>query len=208
MRSKKFGLIATALRKAQASQTAGFSMKNVFLHANGYVLRSLEEADLEGDYFGWLNDARICEFNSHATYPNNRTRMLDYFRWTQETRDAVVLAIVDEKNTRHIGNVSLQSIDWIGRSAEFAILVGAMDYWGKGVGYETGKLLIDYGFSRLNLHKVYCGTSEHNMGMQKLAAKLGMIQEGVRRQAMYKFGRYVDLFEYGVLREEFYAAVK
>jgi RimJ/RimL family protein N-acetyltransferase len=40
--------------------------------------------------------------------------------------------------------------------------------------------------------------------MQKLAKKMKMLQEGVRRQAMYKMGKHVDIIEYGVLKDEFY----
>jgi len=32
-----------------------------------------------------------------------------------------------------------------------------------------------------------------------------MQREGIRRQGMYKWGRYLDIVEYGILREEFYA---
>ena len=45
---------------------------------------------------------------------------------------------------------------------------------------EAGKLLINHAFNELNLHKVYCGTSSNNLGMQKLAINLGMVKEGVR----------------------------
>lgn len=178
-------------------------MDHVFLRGRGYYLRALEEKDLDGEYFQWLNDEKVCEFNSHATFPNTRKRMVEYFESTQDTRDAVVLAIIDEANGKHVGNVSLQQIDWVNRSAEFAILLGASECWGKGVGHLVGKLLLEYGFVRLNLYRIYCGTTAGNVGMQKLAEKLGMVREGTRRNAVYKSGKYADVYEYGVLRNEF-----
>jgi len=39
--------------------------------------------------------------------------------------------------------------------------------------------------------------------MKKLAIKLKMREEGLRREAIYKNGRYLDIVEYGVLRHEF-----
>jgi RimJ/RimL family protein N-acetyltransferase len=36
---------------------------------------------------------------------------------------------------------------------------------------------------------------------------LAMRQEGVRRQAYFKGGKFVDVIEFGVLREEFLNAV-
>jgi RimJ/RimL family protein N-acetyltransferase len=41
--------------------------------------------------------------------------------------------------------------------------------------------------------------------MKKLALKLNMKREGVRRKALYLSGKYIDVYEYGVLRDEFKA---
>ena len=38
--------------------------------------------------------------------------------------------------------------------------------------------------------------------MQRLALYLGMKEEGRRREAAFKDGRYVDLIEYGILAGE------
>ena len=44
--------------------------------------------------------------------------------------------------------------------------------------------------------------------MRKLAAYLGMKEEGQRRQARYKLGRYVDVVEFGLLRDEFFQGLE
>ncbi len=182
-------------------------MKHVFLQGGTIYLRALERADLDGDYFQWLNDEEVCRFNSHAVFPNNERGMADYFAFAQDSREAVVLAIVRRADDRHIGNVSLLDIDWVSRSANLAILIGESTSWGGGVGHEAGDLVLRYGFERLNLNRIYCGTSAENKGMQRLAIKLRMKQEGVRRQAMFKCGHYVDVLEYGVLRQEYFHAI-
>lgn len=181
-------------------------MRHVFLQGELIYLRALERADLGGDYFQWLNDEEVCRFNSHAVFPNTEKGMADYFDFAQTARDAVILAIVRRDDDRHIGNVSLLDIDWVARSANFAILIGDPGCWRGGVGLDAGRLVVAYGFERLNLHRIYCGTSAENKGMQRLAEKLRMKQEGVRRHAMFKSGRYVDVIEYGVLRDEYFPA--
>lgn len=180
-------------------------MQHVFLRGVTIYLRALERKDLDGSYFQWLNDDQVCRYNSHAVFPNTEKSMAEYFAFAQETHGAVVFAIVTLNEDRHIGNVSLLDIDWISRSANFAVLLGDREFWGRGLGYEAGKLVVEYGFQRLNLHRIYCGTSSHNVGMQKLAEKLHMVKEGIRRQAMYKSGEYVDILEYGLLRDEYFA---
>jgi RimJ/RimL family protein N-acetyltransferase len=113
----------------------------------------------------------------------------------------LVLAVIDTNTEKHIGNISLQNINWIDRNAEIAFLLGEKDFWGKGVMLEAGQLLINHGFESLNLHKIYCGTSSDNSGMQKLAEKLKMEKEGIRKEALFKNGVYHDIIEFGILNK-------
>ena len=105
--------------------------------------------------------------------------------------------------TDHIGNISLQNINLLSRNAELAILLGDKNYWGKGYSKEASKILVNHGFTELNLHRIYCGTSADNLAMQNIAGYLGMQQEGRRLEALYKSGKYVDIVEYGVLQRDF-----
>lgn len=179
-------------------------MHNIFLQGESIYLRPLEEEDLTMEYVSWLNDTAVCEFNSHAVFPYTKEKMDAYYDYLQKTQSTnIVLAIIDKNNLTHIGNISLQNIDWINRSAEYAILLGNKSYWGIGVASEASILICDYGFTRLNLHRIYCGTSSKNIGMQKLANKMHMSQEGIRKQAIFKNGEYIDIVEYGVLKNDF-----
>lgn len=175
----------------------------VFLKGERVNLRALQENDLNDTYLQWLNDEEICRFNSHAVFPNTVEKMKAYFAGLHTNHNQVILAMVDRMTGKHIGNVSLQNINWISRNAEFAILLGDKDFWGGGYGTEAAKLIVEYGFQRLNLHRIYCGTIEGNKGMIKLAEKLSMKEEGRRREAIYKDGRFLDIYEYGVLRNEY-----
>jgi len=177
--------------------------KIIFLQGKKVHLRALREEDLNDNYLQWLNDDEVCRFNSHAIFPNTEQKMKTYFAGLQNNQSQVVLAIVDNDREKHIGNVSLQNINWVSRNAEFAILLGDKKCWGGGYGTEAAKLIVQYGFDRLNLHRIYCGTIQGNEGMIKLAAKLNMKEEGRRREAIYKNGYYLDIHEYGVLRSEY-----
>lgn len=173
-----------------------------FLEGKKISLRPLTIRDVSKTYLSWLNDPEVNRYNSHAIFPYTIEQLERYIRGIDNT-SKVVLAICDNKSHLHIGNAALQNIDWITRSAEFAILIGEKNYWKKGIGEEAGKLIVGYGFTRLNLHRIHCGTSSENIGMQKLAVKLGMRKEGERRDAMFKHGRWADVVEYGILDVEF-----
>lgn len=175
----------------------------VFLQGERVYLRALAPEDVEGNYPQWLNDQEVCRFNSHGRWPLSKKEALAYVDSVTGSRSSLVMAVVVREGDVHIGNMSLQSINWIDRSAEFAVMMGDKAFWGKGYGKEGAVLLCAHGFSELGLHRVHCGTSEDNLGMQGLAASLGMVQEGRRRQALWKHGEFKDLLEYGVLRDEF-----
>jgi RimJ/RimL family protein N-acetyltransferase len=178
----------------------------IFLEGKRILLRPLTKNDLTPVYLQWLNDEEVTRFNSHATFPNTQEKMEAYYNSLQDNNRNVVLAIVEKTSNRHIGNIALQQINWISKNAEFAILLGDKEFWGKGMGEEAARLIVEYGFKRLNLHRIYCGTVHGNEGMKKLAQKLHMSEEGRRRQAIFKNGTYLDIIEYGVLNEEFFTS--
>lgn len=177
--------------------------RDIFLKGKSIYLRPLHAEDIEGNYRFWLNDEEVVYFNSHGRFPQTPDKLKDYIKSVYSSNDNLVLAIIDIKSTKHIGNISLQKIQWIDRNAEIAFLLGEKDFQGRGIMFEAGKILLEHGFKTLNLHRIYCGTSSENERMQKLAIKLGMTMEGVRKEAFYKNGKYLDMIEYGILRNQF-----
>lgn len=174
-----------------------------FLKGPDIHLRALEASDCEGAYLRWFNDPEVCRFNGHHLFPYRPEEALQYVRQVKQSPSDLVLAIVLTAGNRHIGNVSLQGIDWVHRVAQFAILLGEKDCWGKGYSKQAGRLILDHGFRTLNLHRIECGTAETNVPMRRLAESLGMKPEGRRRQALFRENRYLDVLEYGILREEY-----
>ena len=176
-----------------------------FLETPRLIFRPLTAADADGPYPGWLNDAETCAGNSHHVYPYTREQALEYIASVRGSKSSLVLAVTLKEDGRHVGNVSLQQIHPIHRSAELAILIGDAACRGKGIGLEASEAIIRHGFRTLNLRRVSFGTFEDNSGMRGIAAKLGFQQEGVLRQAVFKNGRYVDVILYGLLAESFNA---
>jgi len=176
--------------------------RHLFLAGARIYLRNLEPDDVEGNYGYWLNDPEVCRFNAHHRFPYAKDDLRGYIEGLNGARDRLVLAIIDREGDQHVGNISLQSIDPIERSAEFAIVIGEKTAWGKGFSKEAARLILDHGFGALNLHRVCCGTSAENTPMQKLALAMGFSLEGRRREALYKDYQYWDILEYGLLRRE------
>jgi len=164
------------------------TLPSPFLVGEVVALRPLVESDADGPYPGWLNDAEVCRHNSHHVYPYTPAQARDWIR-TIPSRGDLVLAVTLRDDKSHVGNVSLQAIDRVARSAEFAILLGERSAWGRGVGLESAQLVVAHGFGAMNLHRISCATTEDNVAMRRIAERLGMQQEGVRREAAFNEGR-------------------
>ena len=49
--------------------------KHIFIDGENLYLRALERSDLLGDYFQWMNDTTVTQYNSHGRFPNNENKM-------------------------------------------------------------------------------------------------------------------------------------
>ena len=176
-----------------------------FLDTERLSLRPLVEEDADGPYPDWFNDAETCAGNSHHVYPFSRSQAIDYIKSTRSDKSCVVLAVTLKSDKRHVGNVSLQHIHPLNRSAELAIIVGDKSCRGQGIGEEACRAIVAHGITALNLQRIACGTLATNHGMIAVARKLGFEQEGVLRQAAFKDGRYIDVLLYGLLAADFCA---
>jgi [ribosomal protein S5]-alanine N-acetyltransferase len=175
-----------------------------FLTGKNIYLRSLLSEDCEGPYVAWFNDKEVCSGNSHHIFPFTSEDANEYIEFSNKNvKDHLILAIISKESNQHIGNIALQNINHVARSAELSVIIGEKDEWGKGLGKEACRVICDHGFSAMNLNRIYCGTFDNNQTMKKIALYLGMKEEGCRRKAAYKNGRYIDIIEYGILKEEY-----
>jgi len=173
----------------------------IYKLSKDYFVRLLAEDDLDGPYPGWFEDPEVCRYNSHGKFFKTKAHFREYVAALSK-EDRIVWAVCHVTDG-HIGNISLQEISFINRSAEFAIILGDKRHWGRGVGLLAGRALLQHGFKKLNLERIYCGTAATNEGMKKLAVAMGMTLEGTRRRHLFLEGSWVDVVEYGILREEF-----
>lgn len=100
-----------------------------------------------------------------------------------------------------VGAVYLLSIDWLNRDAEFAIWIGAVASRGMRIGEAATRLMLAHAFGDLNLNRVHLSVLAHNEPAIRLYRKVGFVEEGVQRQAVFKGGEYRDLVLMAMLRD-------
>ena len=163
-------------------------------------LRKLEESDLDRTW-KWINDPDI--FNAIGSHvPISRTAQRRWFNDLDASSTKIVFAICLKEDDKHIGNVSLDLIDYRHRNARLSIFVADPKLRGNNIGTRAMKLLIQYAFTFLNLHRLYCKTTAGNEKVLAFYKKLGFQAEGQLREHEFIQGRYVDKIMLGLVRED------
>ena len=121
-----------------------------------------------------------------------------------DNRRDIYLAICLKENEKMIGYVSVNSINYINRSAEGGCIVLDKEYEDGIVRYEVGVLIRELVFDHLNMNRfeIYC-LVENQSSRIKIEA-MGYVLEGVLRKTIYKDGKYHDQYLFSLLREDYY----
>lgn len=143
----------------------------------------------------WMNDDEVTRLLFTGSTPTTP----DDLPWPLEN-NAVVLGIWSD--SKFIGTTGLYSIHPIAHSAEYRILIGDKNYWGRGIGTECTNMVIDYGFDRLNLNMIWLGVNVENKAAVRVYEKTGFVYEGELRQVQYRNGKYYNVVRYSILRGE------
>ena len=175
-------------------------MKNPFLIGERVYLRPLDEADLDR-CLGWINDPEVISTLGRR-FPMSATLEREWLTGQYKSEKALSLAIVVKDGDRHIGNCGFNDIDYVNRKAVFGILIGEKDQWGKGYGPEAARLIVDYGFNQLNLHRISLTVYSNNPRAIRSYEKVGFVHEGTLRESYFRDGHYHDTLIMTILKSE------
>lgn len=166
-------------------------------------LRKMTMEDVER-YHSWRNDVDVMMSTNPSldlyTLPETKAFVEGVILNSNSSKSYI---IQDKANEKAIGIMSLINMDQKNRNAECIIDIGEKDYWGKGIGKEALKLLLDYAFLEMNLHRVSLRVFSFNEGAIHLYNKMGFKQEGVSRQALFRNGKWHDIIHMGILEHEY-----
>lgn len=178
-------------------------MQSPFLTGEHIYLRPLTQADATVEYANWMNNSETTRYLETGRFPASTDSLAKYIARYEDSKDALFLAIVLKDGDRHIGNIKLEPINWIYRSAVLGILIGRPEERGKGFGGEAIKMMLHHAFDGLNLNRVELGVSADNVAAITCFSKIGFVKEGRFREAIFCNGVYVDRIWMSVLAEEF-----
>jgi len=85
----------------------------------------------------------------------------------------------------------------------FGLMIGEKKFWGRGIGKEATRLVVEYGFQRLNLNRIGLGVLAAHEAAIRCYQAVGFKTEGRFREEMFSDGTYQDRLWMGMLRSEY-----
>ncbi|WP_334076850.1 GNAT family protein [Paenibacillus sanfengchensis] len=175
-----------------------------FLEGKQVYLRPIGMEDAEW-YFYDLYDPetrRLTGTQRHFT----KEGIAAYIERKNQDDSSVLLLIALRENDELIGDIALQDIDSYNRNCNIRVAISSQAQTGKGYGSEALRLMLDYGFGILNMHRIELNVFDYNPRALHVYEKLGFKREGVQREALYYNHKYHDSITMSLLEHEFRAA--
>ena len=157
--------------------------------------------DIE-EYAEMVNDIKVSVGLGYLSYTN----IIDF-----ESEKEFLISVKKEKmfavrlleNDELLGNIGFNSLDIINRNGALGVLIGNPEHQRKGYGTEALKLILDYGFSFLNLRNISLSVFEYNEPAYNLYKKVGFKEVGRLRKTLEIMGKTYDVIILDMLNEEF-----
>lgn len=109
------------------------------------------------------------------------------------------------RSGQHVGNIKIGPVNEHYRHADISYFIGDKALWNKGIATEAIRLVTEFGFHELKLHRVEAGAYAAAVGSWKALEKNGFVREAVFREQVISNGHYMDVYRYGILEPEFSA---
>ena len=171
----------------------------ITLKGKHIYLRALAPEDLE--FIHTIeNDESLWEL-SNTIMPYSKFLIKQYIEHSHKDIYEVkqLRLVVSNYDDKALGMIDLFDFDFKNGRAGVGILIKEKKDRQLGYGSEALKLLVDYGFTYLGLHQLYCNISEDNQASIKLFTSKGFQKVGLKKDWNYSDGSYKSEYLYQLI---------
>ena len=139
-------------------------------------LRELYLSDAKTS-FNWRNNPIIWKYTGFNSGKKITEKMeLEWLKSALKKPNDHRFAICLKSNSQYIGNVQLTNV--MSNTAEFHLFIGDPSFWGKGIGKQASILMLDFGFTHLDLDSVILEVHKENYSARTVYKKIGFSEIG------------------------------
>ncbi len=173
----------------------------ITLKGENIYLRALEPEDL--DFVHEVeNDESIWELSNTQT-PFSKYLIKQYIENAHKDIYEVkqLRLVISSYKDKPLGMIDVFDFDFKNKRAGIGILLKEVKDRGKGYGVEALQLLINYCFTRLDLHQLYCNISEDNNASIKLFEKQGFLEIGLKKDWNYSHDSFKNEYLFQLIKK-------
>lgn len=166
------------------------------------TLRPVEEDDLEM-LRNLTNDPEFEKMIIGWSFPVSKNEQKKWFENCLNTTTQVRF-IIETKEDGAVGMIGLKDINWKdGVASGGGMRIARKEIRTRGLATDAWMTLMRYAFEELRLNRVNGSALVYNEASQRVCAKVGFKKEGIKREAVYKNGKYHDVIMYGCLKSDY-----
>lgn len=173
------------------------------LETSRLILRTFLYADGDDMLKYWVSDPDIQFMYSEPVYTteNEVKELLDKYISSYQKEDYYRWAIIEKESEICVGQIAIFLVDRKNHFCEIEYCIGSQ-FQQKGYASEATLSVIDFGFDKVNFHKIQVCHKENNIASKGVIQKCGFTYEGTLRDYFYMNGKYVSRLYYSMLKSE------
>ena len=167
------------------------------------LLRAIEKKDLKV-LMKWRNNPNFRVFfreHREINFYNQTTWFNEFVKKKDRTH---MFSIIESKINKLIGACGLCYIDLINKNADFSIYIGKNNlYIDDKYAIDSATLLLEYGFTVLNLHRIWAEIYNFDKKKIRMFKKLKFKLDGRHKETYFLKNKWHDSLYFGILSKNF-----
>jgi RimJ/RimL family protein N-acetyltransferase len=164
------------------------------------VLRPYQESDAEPLYQATANFVLRRLTGTQRTFTLAQIQQYLAELAKSDTRRGFIIALPE--TLAPVGEVVLMNIDSVNRNASIRISLFSEADFSKGYGSEAMRLMVNYGFAELNLHRIELDVFAFNTRAIRVYENIGFKREGLLRDTLFYDGEFHDTVLMSILEDD------
>lgn len=144
---------------------------------------------------------RILGHRSEEAYLKEESKYKNGY--SSYNRSFMLFLLTDKATETIIGRCGIHNWNNDHRRAEIGYVMEDETYKRKGLMSEAVEAVIQYGFEKMNLHRLEALVGTGNIPSLRMMEKYRFTKEGILRQHYYNAGKYEDSVFFSKLHEEY-----
>lgn len=187
------------------NDSEAFSYGDSILVGERVRLRGVLDDDLPTIARWEMDPGRMTTLSNWVAPPSEAAAKERVADWSANGKDDVGFAIETLGDPPVlVGDIHLVGVRPKDRCATLGIALGR-EHIGRGYGTDAVRIIVDYGFREMGLHRIQLSVAPFNPGAVRVYEKVGFTEEGRHREYVLHDGHWYDEILMSILDHEWAA---